>query len=311
MKKTLAIILLSAILLTACDNTEKNNSDNSDSNTNQTSSSAEESSGNSADLESSKTESSGIDVNSVLSELEVQSFVAPNGETVSMSEAVGAYEDENGEIVLNFDFGYLRYARPYYYECEYTGDFTEGLYRIEDEQKPAIDALPKIEWIKVRKGDKLDCGLTVKNVEYLRYGTELNSLVSQKVEFDGELELEGMLYVTESSNDYFSHQGDLNFIPDTVKQKGLPVTSPYYTENFVYSMALPNDDGTTSYVGSDIESEWHIGNINDGEFDRQEIFGSGNIAKVKVKLKNIYAHSYATGVVYGQIIAEIEEIEKV
>lgn len=306
MKKSLAIILLSAILLTACDNTEKNNSDNSDSSVNQSSSNNYESS----NADSEKWYYSDIE------KLGMETFTDVLGETVSLYDAVDAYYAYEGSdtIALKFDFGFIRYARPYYYEKAISGDFQESIDRIDSEQKPIIDALPEHEWFKVQKGDKLDCGLTVKNVEYNiipEYMFEGYSgwMKEERIDFDGKLTLEGYLYCVQSS-DYLLSAGDVLFYPDISEVSGIPVILPYYDDipsDYIFSTFLETKDGDV-YISSDIGGAWYLGSKNEG-FDTS-IFGGEEAVKVKVTLNNIYALAQDSGLpAFGRINADVEEIE--
>lgn len=306
MKKSLAIILLSAILLTACDNTKENNSDNSDSSVSQLSSNNDESS----NADSEKWYYSDIE------KLGMETFTDVLGETVSLYDAVDAYYAYEGSdtIALKFDFGFIRYARPYYYEKAISGDFQENMDRIDSEQKPIIDALPELEWFKVQKGDKLDCGLTVKNVEYNiipEYMFEGYSgwMKEERIDFDGKLTLEGYLYCVQSS-DYLLSAGDVLFYPDISEVSGIPVILPYYDDipsDYIFSTFLETKDGDV-YISSDIGGAWYLGSKNEG-FDTS-IFGGEEAVKVKVTLNNIYALAQDSGLpAFGRINADVEEIE--
>ena len=314
MKKTLAIILLSAILLTACDNTEKNNSDNSDSSVSQTSSSADESSDN----DESSNADSGKWYFSDIEKLGMETFTDVLGETVSLYDAVDGYYyyEDSDTLALKFDFGFIRYARPYYYETAISGDFQENMDRIDSEQNPVIDALPELEWFKVQKGDKLDCGLTVKNVEYNiipEYMFEGYSgwMKEERIDFDGKLTLEGYLYCVKSS-DYLLSAGDVLFYPDISDISGIPVILPYYDDipsDYIFSTFLETKDGDV-YISSDIGDAWYLGSKNEG-FDTS-IFGGEEAVKVKVTLNNIYALAQDSGLpAFGRINADVDEIEPI
>ena len=305
MKKSLAIILLSAILLTACDNTEENNSNSSDSSVNQSSSNNDESS----NADSEKWYYSDIE------KLGMETFTDVLGETVSLYDAVDAYYAYEGSdtIALKFDFGFIRYARPYYYEKAISGDFQESLDRIDSEQKPIIDALPEHEWFKVKKGDKLDCGLTVKSVEYniipkyIRNGYA-GWMPEERIEFDGKLTLEGYIYCVEI-RDYVSSPGDVLFYPDVSKLSGIPIISAHCDErrDDIYPAILGTKDGDV-YVASDIGDAIYLGNV-DEDFDKS-IFGGDEAVKVKLTLNNIYAYAEDTFCL-GRLTGDIEEIEPI
>ena len=200
--------------------------------------------------------------------------------------------DENGmpqtdnalvNVMLTFDFAYMRYARPYFYTGEH----------IEDEER---EVLPEMEWFKVREGDKLDCGLTVKKALFEMYpvlGWEhLTHL--QTIELDGEITLEGMLFATTNPNDYASKVGDLNFFVDPTKSEGIPVVRLDHDKN----------------------EEWYnIGNINDDDFDESAVFGGDEFVRVKATLKNVKLDvfdEFAGGGFGGcDITADIVDIDRI
>lgn len=271
--------------------------------------------------------------------LRQQSFIGPDGEeVVYLNDAADIYfdeekgryydnelqTDENGgyildeegnprhkddefvQTIIKFDFGYMRYARPYFY-CS-KDDFPD------DEQLDALDKqfaeLPEKEWFKIAAGDKLDCGLTVKSVEYLRYPIVHTPLIHQKVEFDGELTLEGVLFITTNTNDYLTGAGAgwLEFFPDSSQTEGLPVVSTFYD--------VENDHRRYSvdkyYVENDCGAyPWLVGHIDDGTVDRQSIFGEDGAARVRVTLKNLNADTHDSDFLLTEFRGEIVDIERI
>lgn len=348
MKKITAIICTLAMLaaLTACNNNETSGSvpesgngvstpestvDNSDS---LPESGSPESTDNSVPPAPEQRLSD--DQLKMISELKMQSFVGPDGETVLLTDAVDAVRDKNGgrlydqenmkdefgnsifdengmqrddisivDVMLTFDFAYLRYARPYFYAGEY----------IEDEER---ETLPEMEWFKVREGDKLDCGLTVKKAEFDMYpvlGWD-NSTYLQTIELDGEITLEGMLFVTTNPNDYASKVGDLNFIADPTKTEGIPVVRLNHDRNKVYeNLNRFMHPDYPEYIESDVYNMWYIGNIDDGNFDESSVFGGDQVVRVKVTLKNVKLDvfdEFAGGGFNGaSVTAEIVDIERI
>ena len=259
----------------------------------------------------------------MISGLKMQSFVGPDGETVLMTDALDAVKDEAGgkvydqtvetlemvtwvDTMLTFDFAYIRYARPYFYAGEL----------IEDEER---ESLPEMEWFKIREGDELDCGLTVKKAQLEVcpvFGWE-DLTCLQTIELDGEITLEGMLFATTNPNDYASKVGDLNFIVDPTKTEGIPVVRLDHDRNEVwYNLnRIMNHDFEPEYIESDVRNMWYIGNIDDGNFDESSIFGGDELVNVKVTLKNVKLEVYdefAGGGFSGEkVTAEIVDIERI
>ena len=230
-----------------------------------------------------------------------------NGEYILDEEGYPKYkDDELVETIIKFDFGYMRYSRPYFY-CTKDG-FPD------EEQLDALDKqfaeLPEREWFKITAGDKLDCGLTVKKVEYLRYPIVHTPLIHQKVEFDGELTLEGVLFITTNPNDYFTGNGAgwLEFFPNTSKTTGIPVFSTFYDEEYVKR----RNSLDKYYMESDFGAfPWLVGHIDDGSVDRQSIFGDEGAAMVRVTLKNLNVNSYDADFLSTEFRAEIVDIERI
>lgn len=343
MKKITAILLTAALLaaLTGCGKTEENSqsvqsSDNGSSpsvpfgHESSMTESVPESSTNSG-IESSaniNTESSDIpesklsaEAQRLLSELKITSFVGPDGITVQAEDADDIYDsgighlidqtyDENGillseettSMVLKYDFAYIRYARPYFY----MGDFPdEETFKERDEETAK---LPETEWFKIKAGDTLDCGLTVTRAEYLHNPVMQYTLNKMEIDFDGELTLEGTLFITTNDSDYVLDVGDIQFVPDPTVTKGIPVISAEYDPQLdIFRASYINSD--IGYVESDIGDYcWVLGNINDTDIDRDEIFGGSSVAHVRVTLKNIRG---AVGSPFTNFCAEIEDIEKI
>ena len=220
-------------------------------------------------------------------------------------------DDEFVETQLKFDFVYLRYPRSYFFEDTFeAGSVDWDSY--ERERAEEIEALPEAEWFKVRAGDKLDCGLTVKSAEYLIYAVEANAFKEQTVKFDGELTLEGVLRLYRSGVDYIIEDGDLLFIPDTTKAAGIPVISSDYKRITEVCRASYLIDDKFLYIASDIGPDgWMLGKIDDAPIDEQAIFGKNTAAKVKITLKNIEARCpafFETTLIYAEI-ADVELID--
>ncbi len=345
MKKFTAFICTLALLtaFTGCDNSETSrsalNSENSVSAPESTVNDLENSDNSKSTPESSESVPETLLSNEqleMISGLKMQSLVGPDGKTVSMTDAVNATNnnieklysqelltDENGDFILDengmpqtdnalvnvmltFDFAYMRYARPYFYTGEH----------IEDEER---EVLPEMEWFKVREGDKLDCGLTVKKALFEMYpvlGWEhLTHL--QTIELDGEITLEGMLFATTNPNDYASKVGDLNFFVDPTKSEGIPVVRLDHDKNeewynlnrFIYT------EYDEQYYESDVANMWYIGNINDDDFDESAVFGGDEFVRVKATLKNVKLDvfdEFAGGGFGGcDITADIVDIDRI
>lgn len=337
MKKITAILLTTALLaaLTGCNNTE-NNSESVPNSDNSSSSTAPSQSENSADSvpespdSTSAPESSDIpesklsaEAQRLLSELKVTSFVGPDGITVQAADADDIFDsgigrfldqtyDENGKLlseeftstVLKYDFAYIRYARPYFYMGAFPDEET---FKERDEETAK---LPELEWFKIKAGDTLDCGLTVKRAEYLHNPLMQRTMNKMEIEFDGELTLEGLLFITTNDRDYFVDAGTIELIPDPTVTKGIPVISAEYDPQVdILRASYINSD--IGYVESDIGGIWVLDHIDETDIDQDEIFGGNSLAHVRVTLKNIHGLSEGEYFVHANFYAEIDDIEKI
>ena len=240
--------------------------------------------------------------------LEIQSLVGPDGETVLITDAadIVKYTGIDEETILLFDFAYIRYSRPYFYA---------GMYIADEEREP----LPEMKWFKVRKGDLLDCGLTVKRAEFnMKPSSNWERLTYlQTIELDGEITLEGMLFATTNPNDYSSKVGDLNFIVDPNQTDNIPVVRLNHDNNDIWNnlnrIMFPEHD--PEYIESDVRNTWYIGNIDDSNFDQSTIFDSDEFVRVKATLKNIKLDVFnelgGGGIGGEKVTAEIVEIERI
>lgn len=320
MKKITAIICTLALLtaFTGCDSKETSggvpesteNSDSAPISTDDPESAPDSSENPESDPESSESKSEqklSDEQLKMISELDIQSFAGPDGETVRAADAADVFKaeaahtkdgspgfkmdsamksddieiDSDGNLiepeiestVLRYDFAYLRYCRPLFYKGELLDE--------ADEQK-MIDELPDDKWFKVRAGDKLDCGLTVKKSVYERFPVETSFPTRDNyVEFDGELTLEGLLYTITNDRDYLVKQGDLTFIPDPTKTSNIPDCTQQVDPENVIRRSVYGED----YVLTDGGATWIVGTV-DG-IDKDYIFGDDELVRVKVTLKNI------------------------
>lgn len=115
----------------------------------------------------------------------------PDGSVLRKSQAASTPLDYQFPV-LEYDFGFLRYANSYSDSADYDNT-----------------------WFKVKAGDILDNGMTVKSADYLVawYDGETR-FYSSEVELTGEVEAEGVLFCYEEDNGDFK-AGDLYFYPGT------------------------------------------------------------------------------------------------
>ncbi len=249
----------------------------------------------------------------IIAKYGILNFVAPDGETVQVTDAAEIFDtrDPHDEIgspgfkfdsksststVLRYDFAYIRYCRPFFYE----GEFLDAA-----EEQKMIDELPEIKWFKVKAGDKLDCGLTVKKAVFERFPIDTSDPVRDNyIEFDGEVTLEGMLWAVKR-DDYLLKTNDLSFMPDPTKTNGIPACKRQLDPSGGLQSMMSSDG---NYVLSDIGTNWIVGTIDD--IDMDEIFGEKDLVRVKITLTNVKWGGIVS-VDLPAFYAEIVDIERI
>lgn len=295
MKKLTAVIMaiLMSASLAACSTSPALKSDFSDISSD-VSDHISDNSTSSIDISSSGNSGGPIDLESS-SELDyfpLENITMPDGSVVSKYE--GKYAGPN---YLNFDFSFIRYAQPIYYSTFDDPDLIDWetlMFNIE----PTVPIENKT-YFKVKAGDKLQNGLTVRSAKYTIYKTGTVSISS--IEFDGELTLTGILYCALESG-YNTDPGHLSFFPDPKEFESLPISIAEYD----VTRAFVDTKNKWAWISDDVEIS--LGNINDVSVDLSEIITFGGCAKVKVTLKDIEKGSSDNGSSSRAIIASVEPI---
>ena len=194
-------------------------------------------------------------------------------------------QSEDGEIQKDFisgsDMGfystYIRYQQPVFYNTlddPNLIDWDTGYLN-----KPIVD-IEDTGYFKVKAGDKLENGLTVKSAES-RFNRSAGELTSNMVEFDGNLTLEGILYCNSTGEN-----GKLYFFADAAKSDPIPLIR---TEGF---SSIP--DRTCSFIsnadkfavnadGAGIE----LGLLNASPIDLSGIISPGECIRAKITVSDL------------------------
>lgn len=283
-KITTALLLTAALLLGGCaeqmnspaQGTENTSSDSnfSDSTVTSNSDSTLTDSGTSVSSnnpESSTNSESEPDLQTLIENFPIENITLPDGSIVNKNEATGGFS--GFYQILEFDFTFLRYARPIFRNTLDTpdmvdwttnGDELEGFYVIED-----------TNYFKVKPGDKLENGLVVKTAKYYVNG-EGNSLECD-IAFDGIWTLTGIIRRS---------RGRLYFWGDPT-QYSIPILIPG-TSPAARLLAYVDSEEKFALV-SDF-TIFDLGEIIDINLDISDIFTHGEYQKVKVTLNNITSH---------------------
>ena len=338
MKKQITAVITAALILvnlTACStNTEPNNNSSEISDSGNGISSPDSTDNSENTLESSDSSPEQRLSNEqleMISKLKIQSFVGPDGETVQAADAADIFDteathaeigspgfkfdskaisdeiefDEDGNMidpeivstVLRYDFAYIRYRRPLFYKGEMLDEAAE---------QKMIDELTEDKWFKIKAGDKLDCGLTVKKAVYERFPVE--SYVPTRdnyIEFDGEVTLEGLLFAVKNDRDYLVKMGDLTFTPDPTKTNGIPDCPQELNTDYIITRSMYSDG---DFVMTDGTAAWIVGNVDD--IDSDYIFGDNEQVRVKVTLSSV-KYGGILSVDMPAFYAEIVDVERI
>ncbi len=277
MKKFIAISLLSALLLSACDTTNENSSD-MNSSSGSSSSSVSSKSESSSEPENSSSEESSSPAENPPEELDENSFKAPNGEILNITDGE-LIEDE----MYKFEQSYIRYTKPIFYSTFDDPDLINW-----DTMKFSVDfdrGQKADGFFKVKAGDKLKNGLTVKSADiYIYHGDYCQS----HIEFEGELTLEGIVYRV-PEDVYGSFQDEIFFFIDSTKSTNFP--APMGEFDFVGSWWI-DERSKLAFLGDYVQIR--LGNYEEMADDFSGVVERGEFAKLKIKIKDL-KYKYQTG----------------
>lgn len=280
MKKitALALLLTAALALSACgtnDNIQVENGGGSSSQNTADNAPEQSSEKNSEEPheEQPSENSPSEDVLALIEQFGVDSFTAPDGSEVKLTEATSQLND----YILHFDFAYMRYANPIYSDTVANPD----LYDFENFAF-TVDEYAEVEteYFKVVKGQTLDNGLTVKDASYEMSSDSLmysDGFTTINVELEGEITLEGLLFCF-FEEEYGFDQDEVIFYPN-------PASG---TVPLIYS---PNSNTKN---GVDLYSEFafvcdsdflRLGSVN--EIGSSDWFKDGSYVRVKATLENL------------------------
>ena len=290
MKKytAMALLLAAALAISACKAEDDVQADNGGTPSQTTTESAPEESSEETTEDQSAEPEIPEDIQNVIDQFDMDSFTAPDGTEVMLTEAASQIND----FALCFDFAYLRYAFPIYsdtvtnpeiYDFE-NFDFTVDYYTEE---------VPK--YFRVAKGDVLDNGMTVTEANYMLADSAAYYLFENSVALEGECTMEGVLFCA-PEDEYMVEQGDVFFYPNSVSGA---VPDPYEPNSYESGMVLlirPVDPYSEFAFVSDGGS-FSLGNVHELGVDIADWFEDGPYVRVKVTLDGMrlrYSDNFGT-----------------
>lgn len=302
MKKFLSVITVLALLtsLTACSGRDgqNSNSTNGSQDSNQsTDQSSDQSMDQSDDQSSEPIVQPVTDIKALIDEFEMDDFPAPDGTVLKKADATIFSQLP---LAVGYEFSYIRKVQPVFRNTidePNTFDWNEMKFTPELPEAPE-----DLGYFKIKAGDVLDNGLTVKSAE-IYFGNGMDGqLYSTKAEFDGELTLDGILYCW-SEDDYNIAKGDVFFFPDCAKH---PDFIAPYKELLIEpnSFCDINAGLAIAYSGNDI----HLGNESEMPSDISELFRHKTAIKALVTLTDFRYSQTMTGVLLHAKITDAAEL---
>lgn len=228
----------------------------------------------------------------------LDSFTAPDGNTVSKSDAVFALGDEEHTFAVGFDFSYMRYAKPIF-----TTTFDDPslidweTFELKNEPYAPVEAP---NYFKIKAGDILDNGLKVETAKY--WVNASGEIYESEIVLNGDLTLDGVLYCIAGDPDYIDAKGDLLFFSDTTKSSLIPTPKDLF--DFIDCHINTMDNFAVYFDGKVIR----LGNINEVSVDLFDKFDSGNYIKAKITMRGMRLMYNDNGGAF--IFAEPVSVEK-
>ncbi|MCH5196322.1 MAG: hypothetical protein J1F28_06395 [Oscillospiraceae bacterium] len=303
MKKLTAIVLISALLLTACTGGEQPES--SDTPSGSTSSLGSESTA-SPDSTSSESTQTSSDSESSSEPEAPDSFIAPDGSTVYFSEAnsflthdgnivdsseISSYEALSYEKEISraqFDFAFARWSEPVF---ESSLDDPKVL------EKTGSTPIENPEYFRVKAGDVLQIGeqsMTVKEAKCL--ADTRGQIIGQHIILDGELVLDGIIQIGDGEYTHFFIDPTVNAYPVVYSIEHPDRISPHpYSEGF----NVMCDDGRISLPDAD-NHDLALSDIEKYEY-----------VKARITVKDMRIEHYSNKTDIGTTVRELVSVEKI
>lgn len=272
------------------DNPEENggNSDENGENSDESTENVPEESGGESNGNMPSDYASDDGVQELIEQFDVDSFTAPDGTEVKLTEAVSQIND----FALCFDFACIRYAFPIYSDTVTNPeiyDFENFEFTVDSNTKEVP------EYFRVRKGDVLDNGMTVTEANYVVTPYNVNYAFENSLMLEGECTLEGVLFCA-PEDEYMVAQDDVYFYPNPASGVVPDPCDPYSHEFGEVPLIRPVDLYSEFAFVSDGGS-FHLGNVHELDVDIADWFADGPYVRVKVTLDGMrlrYSDNFGT-----------------
>ena len=222
------------------------------------------------------------------------------GEILKKADADYLYGDSEYVVCAGYDFSYLRKAKSHFRNTiDEPGMINWETLEVSDE--PETSPVPASDYFKIKAGDVLENGLTVKKAQ-TAFGYAGDGLISDmKVELEGEITLEGILKCM-PEDQYIIGKGELIFYPDSLKHSDILApfkeysSDPWTYVDSEYKFAMV-------YSGEPL----YLGLVDNAPAGVSDFFANDTYIKAKVTVSDIY---YKTGNGGIRGFATIKNVEK-
>lgn len=194
-------------------------------------------------------------------------------------------QSEGGEIQKDFISGsnlgfystYIRYQQPVFYNTLDDPNLIDG--NTGDLKNSIVDSEDP-GYFKVKAGDKLENGLTVKSA-VSRFTRDAGELNFNKVEFEGNLTLEGILYC-DSTED----RGKLYFFADAAKSDPIPLIRTEELSS-IPDRTCPFIGDTDKFAVNTDGAGIELGLIDEAPIDLSGIISPGGCVRAKITVSDL------------------------
>lgn len=194
-------------------------------------------------------------------------------------------QSEDGEVHKDFISGsnlgfystYIRYQQPVFYNNIDDPNLID--WNTGDLNKPIVD-IEDPGYFKVKAGDKLENGLTVKSAESL-FTRDAGELTSNMVEFEGNLALEGILYCNSTGE-----RGKLYFFADAAKSDPIPLIRTEELSS-IPDRTCPFIGDTDKFAVNADGAGIELGLLNESPIDLSGIISPGGCVRAKITVSDL------------------------
>ncbi|MBD5115964.1 MAG: hypothetical protein HDT48_00415 [Ruminococcaceae bacterium] len=230
------------------------------------------------------------DLQAALEEFSIDSFIAPDGSEHSISEAVAGYYDPTTfSCSLTFDFAYIRYAQPIYFDT----DSDPEIYNFENRKYDSVSPFTSIEkpkYFQISAGQTLANGLTVSKACFTIYPANNDkgyNVAECETVLEGTFTMNGIIFKYSKDPQFIYTVNDVLFYADPTANEYIPTA---YAET---NITLNGADNKFAFIGD--TPKFFLGNINDIDIDLSNYFTEGDFTKVKATVTDVVIRYFESG----------------